>query len=130
MNKNYKHCVIDFKNKIVKTYDEGIDFRYDPVECTYLIDVTISNLVEGIGISGSEIHMRYTDKQIELSDIDGVVKESCIKKSGTTKLEKWFGCKEYEYVEGKYYVKYNDEVTKLIIPKDTFIFKHTTANNK
>lgn len=129
MVKNCKHCIIDFKNKIVKTYDDGINFRYDPIECTYLMDVTISNFIEGIGISGTEVHLRYTDRPLELSEIDGEVSEKCIKKCGTSKLEKWWGCKECEYVQGKYYVKYNNEVTKLIIPKDIFIFKHTTTNN-
>lgn len=129
MVKNCKHCIIDFKNKIVKTYGDGVNFRYDPLECTYLMNVTISNLIEGIGISGTEVHLRYTDRPLELSEIDGEVSEKCIKKSKPTKIEKLWGCEEYEYVQGKYYVKYNNEVTSLIIPKDTFIFKHTTINN-
>lgn len=130
MVKNFKHCVIDFKNKIIKTYDEKAKFTYNKFDCTYLIDVTISHLVEGIGISGSEIHMCYTDKPIELSDIDGEVSKKYIKKCGTSILEKLCGCKECEYVQGEYYVKYNNEITKLIIPKDTFIFKDTITTNK
>lgn len=126
-----KHCIIDFKNKIIKTYDEGIDFRYDPLECTYLVDTTIIHTDEEIKIFGSEVHYRYAnDGPVKLSDIDGIVKESCIKKSGTSKLEKWLGCEEYEYVSGIYYVKYNNQTTEFTIPKDTFIFKHTNNNKK
>lgn len=128
---NKKHCVIDFKNKIIKTYDEGINFRYDPIECTYLVDTTIFHTTEGIIIMGSEVHLRFADDGIvRLSDIDGEVKESCVKRSGNTKLEKWLGCEEYEYVSGKYYVKYNNQTTEFVIPNNTFIFKHTTRNNK
>ena len=126
---NKKHCVIDFKNKIVKTYDEGINFRYDPLECTYLVDVTIIHTEDVTRIIGSEVHLRFADDgPIRLSEIDGYVKESCIKKSGTTKLEKWLGCEEYEYVSGKYYVKYNNQTTDIVIPTNTFIFKHTIVN--
>ena len=130
MEKHCDHCVIDFKNKIIKTYDDGVNFTYDKFDCIYLIDVTINHLSEGVWISGSEIHMRYTDKPIEITDIDGVVSKKYIKKCGTTKLEKWFGEKECEYVQGEYYVKYNNQVTQLLIPKDTFIFKHTTTIKK
>lgn len=132
MVKNYKHCVIDFKNKIIRTYDEEICFTYNSINCTYLIDAVINNYPgEAIVISGSEIHQKYTDKIIKLSEIDGEVPKRCIKKSGIfKKLEKWLGYEEYEYVSGTYYVKHNNEVTKLILPKDTFIFKHTTINKK
>ena len=130
MEKHYDHCVIDLKNKIIKTYDDGINFTYNKIDCTYLIDVTINQLNEGLCISGSEIHMCYTNKPIEIDDIDGIVSKKYIKKCGTTKLEKWWGSKECEYVEGEYYVKYNNQVTQLVIPKDTFIFKHTTHIKK
>jgi hypothetical protein len=33
---------------------------------------------------------------------------------------------EVDYVHGKYYVNYDNQITKFIIPKDTFIFKYTT----
>lgn len=50
MGKSCKdHCVIDFKNKIVNTYDNKSHFAYNPVECTYLMDVTIINNDEGVG---------------------------------------------------------------------------------
>lgn len=60
----------------------------------------------------------------------GKVGKSCIKKSGTSKLEKWLGCEEYEYVSGRYHVIYNNQKTEVVIQKDTFIFKHTTINKK
>lgn len=130
MNKNYKHCVIDFKNEIIRTYsDDNVLFTYNPDECKYLIDVTISHTDEGIRILGTQIFRYYTDKPIKLSEIGGVVAKRCIKKCGTSKLEKWLGFEEYEYVEGEYYVKYNDDVTIFNIPKnilDMFIFEHTT----
>lgn len=130
MEKHYKHCIIDFKNKIIRTYsDDNVLFTYNPVECKYLIDVTISHTDEGIRILGTQIFRYYTDKPIKLSDINGEVAKRCIKKCGTSKLEKLWGCKEEEYVEGEYYVKYNDDVTIFNIPKnilDMFIFEHTT----
>lgn len=129
MRKSCKeHCIIDFKNKIVKTYDDKSHFTYDPAKCTYLVDVTIINNGEGTWISGSEIHRCFTNKPIELSDIDGVVAKRFIKKRGTSKLEKLFGYKECEYVEGEYAVKYNNQVTEFFIPNNTFIFKHTITN--
>lgn len=124
----YCHCIIDFKNKIVKTYDDESHFTYNPVECTYLMDVTILNDSDKIWISGSEVHHCYTNKQIELTNIDGVVSKKFIKKCGTSKLEKLFGYKECEYVEGEYTVKYNNQVTEFFIPQNTFIFKHTIVN--
>ena len=130
MIKNCKHCIIDFKNKIIRTYgDDNIHFTYDKFECKYLMDVTISHTDEGIRILGTQIFHCYTDKPIKLSDINGEVAKRCIKKCGTSKLEKWLGFEEYEYVEGEYYVKYNDDVTIFNIPKnilDMFIFEHTT----
>lgn len=123
-----EHCVIDFKNKIVKTYDDKAYFTYNPVECTYLVEVTIINNNEGTWISGSEVHRCYTTKPIELKNIDGVVPKKYIKKCGTTKLEKLWGSKECEYVEGEYAVKYNNQVTEVFIPNNTFIFKHTIVN--
>lgn len=123
-----EHCIIDFKNKIVKTYDDKAYFTYNPTECTYLVDVAIINNDEGTWISGSEVHRCFTNKPIELSDIDGVVSKRFIKKCGTTKLEKLFGYKECEYVEGEYAVKYNNHKTEFFIPKNTFIFKHTIVN--
>lgn len=131
MEKNYEHCIIDFKNKIIKTYDDGAHFTYDTVECTYLMDVTIIHTDEGTRIFGTEVHCCYADEgPVKLSDIDGVVGQSCIKKSGTSKLEKWLGCEEYEYVLGRYYVKYNNQTTEFVIPSNTFVFKHTTTNKK
>lgn len=62
-----------------------------------------------------------------MTDIDGIVSKKFIKKSGTSKLEKWLGCEEYEYVLGEYYVKYHNDVTIFNIPKniiDMFIFEH------
>ena len=56
-----------------------------------------------------------------------------IKKSGTSKLEKWLGCEEYEYVLGEYCVKYNNDVTIFNIPKniiDMFTFEHHTTNKE
>lgn len=127
-----KHCVIDFKNKIVRTYDEEFCFTYNSIDCTYLVDATINHVPdEGIFITGTEVHQRYTDTPINLSEIDGEVSKRSIKKSSIfKKLEKWLGYDEYEYVSGTYYVKYNNQVTQFIIPKDTFIFKHTTTNKK
>ncbi len=120
-----EHCIIDFKNKIVKTYDDKSHFNYNPDECTYLVDVAIINNDEGTWISGSEVHHCYTNKPVELTDIDGIVPKKYIKKCGTSKLEKLFGYKECEYVEGAYVVKYNNHKTEFFIPKNTFIFKHT-----
>lgn len=133
MVKNCNHCVIDFKNKIIRTYsDNNIHFTYDKFECKYLMDVTISHTDEGIKILGTQVFRCYTDKPIKLSDIDGVVSKKYIKKNGTSKLEKWLGCEEYEYVEGEYYVKYNNEITIFNIPKnmlDMFIFEYTINKN-
>ena len=133
MTKNCKHCIIDFKNKIIRTYgDDNIHFTYDKFECKYLMDVTISHTDEGIKILGAQVFRCYTDKPIKLSDINGEVSKKYIKKSGTSKLEKWLGCEEYEYVEGEYYVKYNNEITIFNIPKnilDMFIFENTTNKN-
>ena len=133
MTKNCKHCIIDFKNKIIRTYgDDNIHFTYDKFECKYLMDVTISHTDEGIKILGTQVFRCYTDKPIKLSDIKGEVSKKYIKKSGTSKLEKWLGCEEYEYVEGEYYVKYNNEITIFNIPKnmlDMFIFENTTNKN-
>jgi hypothetical protein len=129
MEKHYKHCVIDFKNKIIKTYNTNTLFTYDKFEHKYLIDVTMTHTDEGIRILGTQIFRCYTDKPIKLSEIGGVVAKRCIKKCGTSKLEKWLGFEEYEYVEGEYYVKYNNDVTIFNIPKniiDMFIFEHTT----
>lgn len=133
MTKNCKHCIIDFKNKIIRTYgDDNIHFTYDKFECKYLMDVTIGHTDEGIKILGTQVFRCYTDKPIKLSDIDGVVSKKYIKKNGTSKLEKWLGCEEYEYVEGEYYVKYNNEITIFNIPKnmlDMFIFENTINKN-
>lgn len=129
MEKHYKHCIIDFANKIIRTYNTNTLFTYDKFEYKYLIDVTMTHTDEGIRILGTQIYRCYTDKPIKLSDINGVVPKRCIKKCGTSKLEKWLGFEEYEYVEGEYYVKYNDDVTIFNIPKtilDMFIFEHTT----
>jgi hypothetical protein len=129
MEKHYKHCIIDFKNKISKTYNTNTLFTYDKFEHKYLIDVTMTHTDEGIRILGTQIFRCYTDKPIKLSEIGGVVAKRCIKKCGTSKLEKWLGFEEYEYVEGEYYVKYNNDVTIFNIPKniiDMFIFEHTT----
>ena len=129
MEKHYKHCIIDFKNKIIKTYNTNILFTDIKVEYKYLIDVTMTHTDEGIRILGTQIYRCYTDKPIKLSDINGVVPKRFIKKCGISKLEKLWGCKEEEYVEGEYYVKYNNDVTIFNIPKnilDMFIFEHTT----
>lgn len=129
MMKNFKHCVIDFKNKIIRTYDDDKHFTYDPFEHKYLIDVTISHTDKGIRILGTQIFRCYTDKIINVSDIDGEVSKRSIKKCGTSKLEKLLGFKEEEYVVGEYFVKYNNDVTIFNIPKNIlgmFIFEHRT----
>jgi hypothetical protein len=130
MEKHYKHCIIDFKNKIIKTYNTNTLFTYDKFEHKYLIDVTMTHTDEGIRILGTQIYRCYTDKPIKLSDINGVVPKRFIKKSSIfKKLEKWLGYDEYEYVEGEYFVKFNNDVTIFNIPKnilDMFIFEHTT----
>ena len=127
MTKNCKHCIIDFKNKIIRTYGDDVHFTYDPVKCKYLMDVTLEHNSDGLRILGDQVFYCYANEIIKLSDINGEVSKKYIKKSGTSKLEKWLGCEEYEYVLGEYYVKYNNDVTIFNIPKnviDTFIFEH------
>ena len=127
MEKNYKHCIIDFKNKIIRTYGNDVHFTYDPAECKYLMDVTLEHNGDGLRILGDQVFYCYAKEIIKLSDINGEVSKKYIKKSGTSKLEKWLGCEEYEYVLGEYCVKYNNDVTIFNIPKnviDTFIFEH------
>ena len=129
MVKNCKHCIIDFKNKIIRTYSNGVNFTYDPVECKYLMDVTLEHNGDVLRILGDQVFYCYTKEPIKLSDINGEVLKKHIRKSGTSKLEKWLGCEEYEYVLGEYCVKYNNDVTIFNIPKnilDMFIFEHTT----
>ena len=127
MTKNCKHCIIDFKNKIIRTYGNDVHFTYDPVECKYLMDVTLEHNGDGLRILGDQVFYCYAKEPIKLSDINGEVSKKYIKKSGNSKLEKWLGCEEYEYVLGEYCVKYNNDVTIFNIPKnviDTFIFEH------
>jgi hypothetical protein len=129
MTKNCKHCIIDFKNKIIRTYGDNVDFTYNPIKHKYLMDVTLEHNGDGIRILGNQVFYCYTKEPIKLSDINGEVSKKYIKKSGTSKLEKWLGCEEYEYVLGEYYVKYHNDVTIFNIPKniiDMFIFEHTT----
>jgi hypothetical protein len=127
MTKNCKHCIIDFKNKIIRTYGDNVDFTYNPVKNKYLMDVTLEHNGDGIRILGQQVFYCYAKEPIKLSDINGEVSKKYIKKSGTSKLEKWLGCEEYEYVLGEYYVKYHNDVTIFNIPKniiDMFIFEH------
>ena len=133
MVKNCKHCIIDFKNKIIRTYSNDLHFTYDPSKCKYLMDVTMTHTDEGIRILGEQVFCCYTDKPIRLSDINGEVSKKYIKKNCTSNLEKWLGFEEYDYVLGEYYVKYNNDVTIFNIPKnilDTFIFEHHTTNKE
>jgi hypothetical protein len=127
MTKNCKHCIIDFKNKIIRTYGDNVDFTYNPIKHKYLMDVTLEHNGDGIRILGHQVFYCYAKEPIKLSDINGEVSKKYIKKSGTSKLEKWLGCEEYEYVLGEYYVKYHNDVTIFNIPKniiDMFIFEH------
>lgn len=73
MTKNCKHCIIDFKNKIIRTYGNDVHFTYDPVECKYLMGVTLEHNGDGLRILGDQVFYCYAKEPIKLSDINGEV---------------------------------------------------------